>query len=222
MVENMKMLIFVTIQIVVKRGYLKKIDLQDGKMKIKKLIGIKLLWQQIQQFGKYITYNGEPINALFHSNSGGKTEIPLNVWGGDYPYLASVETFGEEGYSTYNSEVVLSKDEFISKVLEKYPNFQIDFLAPDCIKILEYTESERVKTLKLGNINISGVEARTIFGLKSAKFDCRLDGESIKFSVIGYGHGVGLSQSGSDSLAKQGLDYNEIIKHYYKNVEITE
>ena len=99
--------------------------------------------------GNYITYNGEPINALFHSNSGGKTELPINVWGGNYPYLASVETSGEEGYSTYSSEVTLSKDEFISKVLEKYPNFQIDFSQEDCIKILEYTESERIKTLKI-------------------------------------------------------------------------
>ena len=99
--------------------------------------------------GNYITYNGEPINALFHSNSGGKTEIPINVWGGDYPYLVSVETSGEEGYSTYNSEVVVSKDELIAKVLEKYPNFKIDFNAPDCIQIFDYTDSGRVKTLKL-------------------------------------------------------------------------
>lgn len=49
-----------------------------------------------------------------------------------------------------------------------------------------------------------------------------IDGENIKFSVIGYGHGVGLSQSGSDSLAKQGYSYKDIIKHYYKNVEIVE
>lgn len=176
----------------------------------------------IRQHGNYITYEGEPINALFHSNSGGKTELPINVWGGDYPYLVSVETSGEEGYSTYNSEVVISKDELISKVLERYPSFKIDFGAEDCIKILEYTESGRVKTLKVGNMQISGIEARTIFGLKSSKFDCRLEGETIKFSVIGYGHGVGLSQSGSDSLAKQGYDYKAIIKHYYKNVEIAE
>ena len=176
----------------------------------------------IQLSGNYITYNGEPINALFHSNSGGKTEIPVNVWGGDYPYLVSVETSGEEGYSTYNSEVILSKDDLISKILEKYPNFKIDYSQDDCIKILDYTESGRVRTLKLGNIQISGVEARSIFGLKSSKFTFRIEGETIKFSVIGYGHGVGLSQSGSDSLAKQGYDYKAIIKHYYKNVEIAE
>ena len=54
-------------------------------------------WQKIvtavdSTAGNYITYNGEPINALFHSNSGGKTELPIYVWGGNYPYLASVET----------------------------------------------------------------------------------------------------------------------------------
>ena len=42
--------------------------------------------------GKMITYEGKPINAFFHSNSGGKTEIPVNVWGGSYPYLVAVET----------------------------------------------------------------------------------------------------------------------------------
>ena len=90
------------------------------------------------------------------------------------------------------------------------------------MKILEYNESGRVKTLKVGNINLSGVEARTIFGLKSTNFEFLIDGDKIKFSILGYGHGVGLSQSGSDSLAKQGKTFEEIIKHYYKNVEIVE
>lgn len=43
--------------------------------------------------GKMIIYDNKPINAFFHSNSGGTTEIPINVWGGDgYPYLQVVET----------------------------------------------------------------------------------------------------------------------------------
>ena len=45
---------------------------------------------------------------------------------------------------------------------------------------------------------------------------------SIKFSVLGYGHGVGLSQCGSDVLAKNGKNYEEIIRYYYKDVEIHE
>ncbi len=43
--------------------------------------------------GKMITYDKKPINAFFHSNSGGTTEVPINVWGGSgYPYLQVVET----------------------------------------------------------------------------------------------------------------------------------
>lgn len=54
-------------------------------------------WKKIERVvydtkGKMITYDGKPINAFFHSNSGGKTEIPVNVWGGSYPYLKAVET----------------------------------------------------------------------------------------------------------------------------------
>ena len=44
--------------------------------------------------GKVIIYDGRVINAVYHANSGGITEIASGVWsGGDYPYLQSVETF---------------------------------------------------------------------------------------------------------------------------------
>ena len=172
--------------------------------------------------GECVKYNGELINAFFHSNSGGKTELPINVWGGNYPYLISVETSGEEAYSSYNSEVEISKDELSQKMLEKYSDFEIKYEIEDAIKVLEYNESGRVKQIKIGNKIISGIEARNIFGLKSAKFNIEIIGDIIKFSVIGYGHGVGLSQSGSDVLAKSGLNYKDIIKYYYKDVEISE
>lgn len=71
-------------------------------------------------------------------------------------------------------------------------------------------------------MEISGVDVRKIFGLKSAKFNFEILENSVKFTVIGYGHGVGLSQCGSDSLAKQGQNFEQIIKHYYKDVEISE
>ena len=66
-----------------------------------------------------------------------------------------------------------------------------------------------------------GVEARTILGLKSANFKISKEDEKIVFSVQGYGHGVGLSQTGADSLAKQGFSYQKILKHFYTGIEIT-
>lgn len=171
--------------------------------------------------GKIITYENKPINAFFHSNSGGTTEVPLNVWGGSgYPYLQVVQTSGEETYNQYNSEVILTKEEFINKIKEKHSDFSIDFAQENEINILEYTESGRVKTIKIGNLNLSGVEVRSILGLKSANFTFSIDENNIKFSVIGYGHGVGMSQTGADSMAKQGKTYEEIIKHFYVGVEV--
>lgn len=172
--------------------------------------------------GKYITYEGKPINAFFHSNSGGKTETTLNVWGGSgYPYLQSVSTSGEDAYTQYKSEVTLTKEEFINKIKEKYSDFEIDFNDEKCISILEYTEGNRVKKIRIGNKEFSGVEIRTLIGLKSANFNIEIKGDNIYFSVLGYGHGVGMSQTGADSMAKAGKNYEEIIKHFYTGVEIS-
>ena len=173
--------------------------------------------------GKIITYNKEPINAFFHSNSGGITESSINIWGGiDYPYLKSVETSGEEGYTQYSSQVQFTKQELLDKIKEKYSDCEIDYSQEDSVKILEYTTSGRVKTIKFGNKEVAGTEARTILGLKSTNFTVSLDGDNVTFSVIGYGHGVGMSQTGADALAKSGSNYEDIIKHFYTNVEIVE
>jgi len=183
-------------------------------------------WKKIEKAvygtqGKIITYEGEPIDAFFHSNSGGKTENVSTVWGGtDLPYLQSVETSGEDAYSQYLSEVILSKQEFETKIKAKHLDFQIDYNEQDCIKAIEYTQGDRIKTIKIGNLNLSGVEVRTILGLKSANFEVSIDGDNIKFTVKGYGHGVGMSQTGANTLAQEGKLYDEIIKHFYSGVEI--
>ena len=183
-------------------------------------------WQKIEQAvsetkGKIITYEGKPINAFFHSNSGGKTEIPVNVWGGTgYPYLQVVETSGEDNYTQYNSEVVLSNEELLEKLKVNYSDISIDFNNNDDLKILEYTDSGRVKTVKFGNHNLSGTETRSLLGLRSTNFEIIKENENIKFSVKGYGHGVGMSQTGANTLAKEGKSYEDIINHFYMGVVI--
>lgn len=173
--------------------------------------------------GKVITYNGDVIDAFFHSNSGGITEIPVNVWGGtNFPYLQSVQTSGEEGYSQYSSEVTLTQEELINKIRAKHSDFNIDISQQDSVKILEYTEAGRVKNIQIGNLKLSGVEVRSLLGLKSTNFKIEINNGKVTFIVTGYGHGVGMSQTGADSMAKQGSNYEEIIKHFYTGVEIIE
>lgn len=171
--------------------------------------------------GKIVTYNNKPINAFFHANSGGKTEIPFYVWGGSgYPYLQVVETSGEDAYSQYSSEAEFTKEELERKIREKHSDFEIDLEENDCIEIKERDSSNRVVTVKIGNLNLSGVETRTLLGLRSANFTVDISNNKVNFKVIGYGHGVGMSQTGADALAKQGKNCEEIIKHFYSGVEI--
>ena len=183
-------------------------------------------WNKIEKCvnetkGKIITYNNEPINAFFHANSGGSTETPKDVWGGDnYPYLQVVQTAGEEGYKQYSSEVSFTFEELTTKLKEKYSDIKIDFDNNDDLKVLEYTGSGRVKTVKFGNHELSGVETRTLLGLKSSNFELVKSNGKVSFQVKGYGHGVGMSQTGADSMAKEGKTAEEIIKHFYTDVEI--
>ena len=136
------------------------------------------------------------------------------------PYLQVVQTAGEEGYTQYNSEVILGEDELINKLKTKYEDIQINFADEQDIKILEYTDSNRVKTVKFGNHEISGVETRTLLGLKSTNFQITREDGKVKFTVKGYGHGVGMSQTGADTMAKLVSSYEDIIKHFYVGVEI--
>lgn len=114
----------------------------------------------------------------------------------------------------------LSKEEFTKKIKEKHSDFEIDFSKEDAISVKETTNSNRVKTLKVGNLELAGTQVRSILGLRSTAFTVKIDEDNIIFSVIGYGHGVGMSQTGADSLAKQGKNFEEIIKHFYQGVEI--
>lgn len=95
--------------------------------------------------------------------------------------------------------MIFSYEELEKKIKEKYNEFS--FGDDRKIEITEYTSSGRVKTVQIGNINISGVELRTILGLKSTNFEIVL-GEQVEFNVIGYGHGVRNESDWSRCLGK--------------------
>lgn len=183
-------------------------------------------WEKITEAvdstsGKVITYEGKLIDAFFHANSGGKTENVADVWGGsNFPYLQSVETSGESDYSDYSSNVSIPKKDLLNKLKKDHNDIKIDFNKKDEIKILDYTEAGRVKTVKFGNIEIAGTEVRKIFGLKSTNFKIKIDKDNVIFDVVGYGHGVGMSQTGANSMAKSGKNFEDIIKHFYTGVEV--
>jgi SpoIID/LytB domain protein len=48
----------------------------------------------------------------------------------------------------------------------------------------------------------------------------KVEGERFTFYGAGWGHGVGLCQIGAAVMANEGFSAEEILKHYFREVEI--
>jgi stage II sporulation protein D len=53
-------------------------------------------------------------------------------------------------------------------------------------------------------------------------FSVTTEGDNFEVIGRGYGHGIGLSQWGTQYLASQGIAYDRILLHYYQNAELTQ
>jgi stage II sporulation protein D len=167
-----------------------------------------------------ITYNNQYIKAFFHASSPIRTEDVSQIWGCiSLPYLKSVDNVELEDYANRNSTVEVKIQDFENRIKENInKNYKICDI--NSLKINNYTISGRVKDIKIDNLVISAEKLRIIYGLKSTNFTIEILNDRIKFNVIGYGHGIGMSQVGANYLAINGKNYQEIINHYYTNVEI--
>ncbi len=164
--------------------------------------------------GQVVKYNGNYIEALYHSTSNGKTENAKEVWGQDIPYLKSVDSSWDKKTTSY---LKIENKEFntLMKVLG------INFDKNTNIEILSRDESGRVSEVKVADKTYTGVEFRTLLNLRSADFDISVTDNGVEIITRGYGHGVGMSQYGANEMAKLGYNYKNIINRYYTNVKIT-
>ena len=77
-----------------------------------------------------------------------------------------------------------------------------------------------MESVTLGGREIKGTALRSMFSLRSTAFELEWTGEVFRFTVTGYGHGVGMSQYGANVMAQGGADYREILAHYYPGTEL--
>ena len=167
--------------------------------------------------GEIITYEGEPISAVFHSTSSGKTENAGDVWQNNVPYLVSVESKGDLMSPKYSSEYSCSREEFCKVVESNIDNTDWNSgLYSDIVR----SEAGGIITIKLGGVEVKGTTFRTIFELRSTNVELEQTGNKIVMKVKGYGHGVGMSQYGANFMAENGSTYKDILKYYYTGVEI--
>jgi stage II sporulation protein D len=193
--------------------------------------------------GQVIMFQGNYINAYYHSTCGGMTDNIEEVWDKPAaPYLKPVPDSGACSWS-------------------KYYDWSEKFTEPQLRgRIEQYLSSDRGKEIRLAPITDIAVSERTAGGrvakltirtkddtyrfykdrirwvigrasnpdliLPSDKFDVELDrGDKDKLSSItihggGYGHGVGLCQCGAIGMSRKGWTFDQIIPYYYRGVEI--
>lgn len=223
----------IKVQAVVTRTYMGRriLGIQSkGVLKGYTVEEMKALWQEnydknyaiykaaVQStYYEMIFYDNQPIEALYHGASSGKTRDAASIYNKEIPYLKSVESEVDR----ISKQVRLTKEKTAALIKEKYPELIVDVpTLENQIQIVEKDEADYVKSIQIGNITLKGEELKTLLDLPSSCFKVYVSGEELLFDVRGIGQGIGLSQNGANELAKQGMGYKDIIKHYYTGVTV--
>ncbi len=176
--------------------------------------------------GQVLTYNGEIIEAVFHSSAGGCTENVEDVWTQALPYLRAVKS-PDEGTPNYQWTVTFSPED-LSKRISGVGKIEE-------IGVEKATTCGRAQSIKIkgdkGVRTLDGDDFRLALGLKSTLIQefKKLDTPgatskdkgknsvttTIQITGRGFGHGLGLSQWGAYNLALKGINYQTILEQYY-------
>ena len=165
--------------------------------------------------GEILQYDGAPIRAVFHSSSAGQTESSAALWG-ELPYLVSVPSpESAADVPNYVSTLELTADDLRATLLAAYPDCALPEDPAAWFGAPQHDASGRVAVQPIGDTTLTGAELRALLGLRSTAYTVEYADGVFRFTTTGYGHGVGLSQYGANTMAGQGSGYAEILEHYY-------
>ena len=164
---------------------------------------------------EYLEYDNKVIDAMFFSTSNGYTEDSSNIFDFDCAYLKSVESpWDKDVSSAYITTKIMNLTEF-------YKLLNIPYNKNLNIEIEKRSNTNRILLLKINDVEFKGTNVYNKLSLRSTDFQIELQGQTIKITTKGYGHGVGMSQYGALGMAKAGYNYNQILAHYYQNTTLT-
>jgi len=173
--------------------------------------------------GQFLSYEGDPILAVFHSTAGGRTATAGEVWGEDLPYLRVVEVEDEDDAPhTYWRTVFRRRA--MAEILEA-AGISVGELQD--VSVEGRTASGRVKFLVVtgttGTRRLGGSELRRLLGglsIRSTLFEVHESEDEFVFVGSGHGHGVGMSQWGARAMARHGSSYKRILARFYPGTRL--
>ena len=172
--------------------------------------------------GQILTYRGDVAEVFYSASCGGRSERARDVWpGADYPYLVSRKDDVCEDDPEWTADFTLRG---VQAALARV-GFEGERL--ENVRVDARTTSGRVARLHLSGLRpdvIGGNEFRLAVGpvnLRSTAFSVDRDGESLRFTGHGFGHGVGMCVIGAGRRAMRGESARAILAQYYPGLDLT-
>jgi stage II sporulation protein D len=161
--------------------------------------------------------DGHLVISAFHSNCGGETSAPENVWLTGMPYLKNkVDPYCIASHNAaWETRISLKK---WADIMAKHGYEGIT----DDPSYFAFIQKTRQNYYRAGSFTIPINTLRSELNLRSTFFSVIPDGDSLILKGRGYGHGVGLCQEGAMAMAVSGQSYRQIIDFYYTGVIITD
>jgi stage II sporulation protein D len=194
--------------------------------------------------GEIITFKGRPISAYYHAVCGGHTAPIEKVWPEKHhiPYLEEVN---DRDYCAWAKSFSWAENFTISYLQTTLEKYFVDkgkckegaFGPIQDIKFTGDKETGRVEIMQvrtptgvykeaadhirwaLGRPSAPGaILPSTVFKAEKIMNDGKFAG--LKIEGVGNGHGVGMCQCGAIGQSRQGHEYQDILKYYYKHIKI--
>jgi len=174
-------------------------------------------------FGEILTYQGKIFPTYFHSTCGGHTENVRWVWGGNLPPLKGVKDHFCKRSPHYRWKNIIKLSEIQPRLSAAgYKVGKISAITTDQRNASGRVQEVTIKSAK-GTIEIPANKFRHLVGInlvKSTNFTVEIIPPNVKFSGLGWGHGVGLCQWGAYFMARKGYNYKQILEYYYPGSKI--
>lgn len=170
---------------------------------------------------------GKVLKSFFHADCGGRTARAQDVWGVDSPITVVTDKSCPSSRSARWS-YSLPEREMVRRLQKPLIGFESDWTGD--IQLVRRNAFERIASVRFSKKNggyweLSSQDFRKLMGFsnfKSTQFSARQKDGRWHFVGQGFGHGVGLCQWGSRSMALQGSNYLKILGWYYRSVQIAD
>lgn len=176
---------------------------------------------------KVLKNNGELILPLFHEVSNGNTRSGKDILGKDYTYLKSIKCdtdlqekdfLGMKYITIEELREKLSKNDIVIYKEQKELLSSDNMDLQNIISMIDCTNKDKQGyslNIKIGDTQIRSEDFAKALDLNSTSIEICEYEKGIRITTKGIGHGFGMSFAYAGQLAKNGMQWQQILKTFY-------